>query len=507
MTTEDYIADARAVHGDKYDYSLVDYKGALERVKIICPEHGVFEQVASRHICGAGCPKCYRDFTKSSKEAFIAKCRELYGDRYDYSKVEYVSSKTKVCIICPDHGEFWMSPNNHMRGHGCPSCYGTPKKTRESFIREARTVHGYKFDYSKVVYNDNKGKVCIICPEHGEFWQTAGTHLRGYGCPACSGMQRITEDVFFERAPKIHNGKYDYSKVHFCSPKDFVTIICPEHGEFRQRASIHLRGYGCPKCGGSMRLTTEEFIEKAKKVHGDKYGYSKTNYYNTYKKVCITCPEHGDFWQVPNNHLLGAGCPKCAGKYNDLPFFIERARKVHGDKYDYSKVEYFRSDAKVCIICPKHGEFWQTPSSHMQGQGCPACSQSHLEGDIMKLLKKNDIKFQAEKSFEWLRSENPMHLDFFLPDYGVAIECQGGQHFFSVDYYGGDKVFKETKKRDLLKEKLCGEHGITVLYYSDLGIAYPYPVIENPTILLGAIYSNGTLDNSKWQDPELPFEY
>lgn len=508
VSTERFIEKAREVHGDKYDYSKVKYVNPSTPVTIICPEHGEFQQKPSLHLCGNGCKECSGN-VRMTTERFIRKAQELYGDKYDYSKSRVVgNNKVKVCVFCRTHGEFWVSPNAHLRGIECPKCYGTPKKTTEQFIEEARKVHGDKYDYSKADYQGGRVKVCIICPVHGEFWQNPYTHIKGGQCPECSGTQRITEEVFLRRAPIIHENKYDYSKVYFSNVNDFVTIICPEHGEYEQRVKVHMRGYGCPYCGGSKRLTTEEFIEKATAVHDGKYDYSKSHYINTATKVCIICPDHGEFWQVPNNHLLGAGCPKCAGKYNDKEFFIERARKAHGDKYDYSKVEYVATNEKVCIICPEHGEFWQTPSGHMHGQGCPMCNQRHLERDVMRFLRSQKIKFVAQKTFDWLISSRALRLDFFLPDYGVAIECQGGQHFTAIDFFGGEEGFQNTTDRDLLKKQLCEEHGIRVLYYSDLQIIYPYFVIEDFETLLHAIKEKGFVsDRSKWEDPRLPLVF
>lgn len=128
-------------------------------------------------------------------------------------------------------------------------------------------------------------------------------------------------------------------------------------------------------------LTTEQFIERAKSIHGDKYDYSKTEYANFKTKVCITCLIHGDFLQSPHKHLIGHGCPLCGkarrADKKRLPTneFIRRARSVHGDKYDYSKVKYITQKYKVSIICPVHGEFWQTPDSHTRGIGCPECAR------------------------------------------------------------------------------------------------------------------------------------
>lgn len=142
----------------------------------------------------------------------------------------------------------------------------------------------------------SKHKATIICPIHGEFKATPQSHLKGSGCPVCNGTQRITKDIFIERSIKSHTTKYDYSKVSFKNPLEKVTIICPIHEEFQQRASYHMHGGNCPKCVGGRKLTKEEFIEKAKIIHKNKYDYSKVKYVNYSTKVCIICPEHGDFW-------------------------------------------------------------------------------------------------------------------------------------------------------------------------------------------------------------------
>ena len=266
ITPDVFIRRSTAIHNGRYDYSKVDYKGPGKRVCIICPVHGEFWQVAQYHMLGQGCPTCFGS-PKSTTEEFVEKAREIYGDKYDYSKVDYRGNKEKVCIICPEHGEFWMSPNNHLRGHRCPGCFGTPKQTQEQFKTRSQTLFGAKYDYSKVQYDGLNRKVCIICPEHGEFWITAYSHLHGHGCPYCSGMAKVTLSLFIERCTKRHRGKYDYSCVKYKNLLDFVKIICPEHGEFWQRAKVHYRGYGCPICGGSKRLTNEEFIEDAIKKH------------------------------------------------------------------------------------------------------------------------------------------------------------------------------------------------------------------------------------------------
>ena len=268
---------------------------------------------------------------------FIKRAKEVHGDKYDYSKVQYVNNHTKICIICPEHGEFWQSPKNHLKGCGCQKCSGVYRLTTEEFIEKARKIHNNKYDYSMVEYKDSNTKICIICPEHGEFWQLPNNHLRGEGCILCRNEKMSIDrkmDVtsFIEKARKIHNNKYDYSKVQYTNNHTKVCIICPEHGEFWQTPLNHSHKQGCPKCYKEKKvkikkvkiekqkntLTTEEFIEKARKIHNNKYDYSMVEYKDNNTKVCIICPEHGEFWQLPEKHLYGQGCKICGYEKSKL---------------------------------------------------------------------------------------------------------------------------------------------------------------------------------------------
>ena len=234
------------------------------------------------------------------------------------------------------------------------------------------------------------------------------------------------------------------------------------------------------------KKTTERFIEEVKGIHGDKYDYSKVDYKGNHEKVCIICPIHGEFWQRPYAHLMGLGCNLCSKSTYDTESFITKAKNLHGDKYDYSKVEYKGINENVCIICPKHGEFWQTPSNHLNGCGCQKCKSSHLEREFRLFLEKNSIEYEEQKSFKWLRFRKPQYLDFYLPQYNVAIECQG-EHHFQKSGWGRGKNGKKVIERDFNKLKLCQEHGIKVFFYSNLGIEYPYKVFESKKDLLEEI--------------------
>ena len=356
------------------------------------------------------------------------------------------------------------------------------KYTTESFIKRAKEIHGDKYDYSKVSYVDSQTKICITCPKHGDFWQTPNMHLSKNGCPKCFNERRnkeklLTKEKFVERANIIHGRKYDYSKVDYVNIATKVCIICPEHGEFWQTPNDHINcKHGCPKCSHrSFKKTTNEFIEESKRIHGNKFDYSKVEYKNENTPVCIICPEHGEFWQTPHSHLSGNGCRKCSDKTNgklrriSLEEFIRKSKEIHENRYDYSKVDYESTDKKVCIICPEHGEFWQTPHNHIsQHQGCPKCSRSHMESDIHKLLNENGIDFVEQKKFDWLKYKKKLSLDFFIESLNIAIECQGEQHFTRLRYTEDtDEKLNLRIKRDLIKKELCQKHGIKLIYYSD----------------------------------------
>ena len=220
----------------------------------------------------------------------------------------------------------------------------------------------------------------------------------------------------------------------------------------------------------TKKFTTEEYITKCREKYGDKYDYSKVEYKGSKSKVTIICPKHGEFQIRASNFLQGHECNKCGIEHKPQckaitkDEFIERAKQIYGDKYDYSKVEYVNNKTKITIICPKHGEFKQTPSEHLRGFGCPICKSSHLERDIRELLKESHIVFEEQKRFDWLGLQS---LDFYIPSKKIAIECQGKQHFKPLKFFGGINGYMAQKERDTRKEKLCRDNCINLLYYAE----------------------------------------
>ena len=282
----------------------------------------------------------------------------------------------------------------------------------------------------------------------------------------------MKKEEFIERAKKVHGDKYDYSEVVYRDNKTKIRIICPIHGEFEQRPNNHLSGQGCPYCGGTKKLTTEEFINRAKKIHNDKYDYSKVIYTGWNNKVKIICPIHGEFEQIPFDHLRGHGCVKCMGeeisrkKTKPYTLFVEEALKKHNSKYQYDIDTYVNRNTKMKIICPIHGEFWQTPNNHLRGQGCPHCNDSVLEKEVEKILLENKINYINKCTSSKLKWLERQHLDFYLPDYNIAIECQGIQHFELRERFGGKDEFINIVSRDKKKKDKCIKNNVNIVYYS-----------------------------------------
>ena len=424
---------------------------------------------------------------KHTTEEFIEKLKQIYGDKYDYSKVEYRSFHTKICVICKEHGEFWQMPQTMLRGYGCPACTAENRRKidKERFLQRSKGKHGNFYDYSKVVYVDAKTQVEIICPVHGSFWQTPKIHsVCGCGCPQCARERNrqanmIGKEEFVKRAKDVWGNSNDYTNTVYERYDKPLEVFCNIHKQsymVHPYRHIHL-GVGCPICSQERfhektTLTQEEFIAKCRKVHGNKYDYSKTVYTGNRYDVTITCPEHGDFVQCAGNHMKGYDCPKCSRlkQYEKMKKpqeqFISDARNVHGDYYDYSLVEYHGCFKKVKIICPKHGLFEQTPATHLQGSGCPACRKSKGEKRISVWLKENNIKHDAQYKIqnEFVLCKNKyIIVDFYLPNHNTIIEYNGEQHYKPVDLWGGEEKLESQQERDSALRQYCKEHKVKLI--------------------------------------------
>lgn len=340
------------------------------------------------------------------------------------------------------------------------------KLNNEEYLSRVKNIYGDKYGYYKIEYINSETKICIICKKHGEFYKTPSKFLH-QGCPECVGLKRKTFSNFIEMAAKIHGDKYCYNKVSFKSNKEKVIITCNIHGDFEQSPYNHINlKRGCHKCSGKSQSNTEEFIKKSIKIHGDKYNYDKVSYINNEIAVIITCKIHGDFEQIAANHLYGKGCIKCAGvEKSNTEEFIKKSINIHGDKYNYGKVNYINSKIKVLIECKEHGYFQQSPLKHLSGQGCVKCSGSNGEKIIKNILKENGIKYKPEYTFDDLRYKNSLRYDFGILDDNnnlkFILEYNGRQHYFRDSlFHKSDEDFEEYKLRDKLKMEYCSKNNI-----------------------------------------------
>lgn len=287
---------------------------------------------------------------KLTTEQFIERATTIHGSRYNYSRSVYVSFRTPITVICPVHGEFTQLPSNHLKGSGCLRCSHSVKKSKtEEFVEKYKEIHGNKYDYSKTALNGMNKKITVICPTHGEFEQRAASHAEGRGCSKCVGVEKSNTQVFIERATEKHKGKYTYGNVEYVNTGTKVSITCSEHGDFTQTPNDHLRGYGCPECGGTKPVSKEIFIERAKRVHGVRYDYSKLCVDGMNTKGTITCPIHGEFDQRLADHVAGAGCPECSlsvrGRYS-----IKYFDTFPHEKQAESVLYLARVDDKFCKV-------------------------------------------------------------------------------------------------------------------------------------------------------------
>lgn len=306
-------------------------------------------------------------------ERFIAEAKKTHGDRYDYSRVVYTSSRLHVKIVCQDHGEFSQTPYTHLyHKSGCPKCAVELRArknslTTEIFLDKAKAIHGNRYDYSEVVYVNNHTHVSIRCPQHGTFKQTPNAHLLDQGCPHCGGKLKLSTEQFIANAVAVHSDKYDYSKSVYVTAKTQIEITCKANGPFWQIPNNHTQGAGCPSCAPGMIFNTSEFVQKSRKVHGDKYDYSQSKFIAVTAPVVIGCRVHGEFEQMATEHLRGRGCRKCVGRYNKdeqhlaTEEFISKAKRVHCSLYDYSESKYTTALTALKIICKTHGPYLQTP--------------------------------------------------------------------------------------------------------------------------------------------------
>ena len=516
MTKDEFIVKAKNVHGDKYIYDKVEYVNNHSKICITCPTHGDFLQTPNLHIVKKnGCKKCGIEARSENRrmttEEFVARAQKINGSVYDYSKVEYVNSQTKVKIKCKIHGSWMTKAELHLRGSKCPKCAinnrpSNKAKTQKQFLKEMKDKYGDMYDFSKVKYVNDRTKVIVICPKHSIFKKTPNALLRG-GCGKCAKRAKYNTALFIKNANRIHNNQYDYSMVKYVDGHTKVSIICPNHEIFEQTPSSHInQKIGCPKCAYKQlsikkAMTKEEFIAKAIKIHAnDKYDYSKVEYVNSKTPITITCNRHNDYVQVPDYHLCGNGCPKC-GKIKagdklrmSIDEFIQRANEIH-HKYDYSNVKYVNSETKIEIICEDHGSFFIRPSVHLHHkQGCPRCSRKNYSRKAVNWInymscKENIFIQHAECKDEFRIPGTKYKADGYCAANNTVYEFHGCYYHGcplcydaedlneTTDCFFGDLFQKTINRESIIKSKgynlvIMWEHDWTAMQTDPDMMAY-----------------------------------
>jgi len=360
-------------------------------------------------------------------------------------------------MVCKKHGEFTQLPWIHLKGHGCPACgrqiSAAQRIKNNRFFERAKELHP-EYDYSEAVYTGARQKLKFKCPVHGAVVQKAELILRGCSCPQCAHDRNakastLPREVFIAKATAAHPGvSYDYTKVSYVNNRSRVLIVCAAHGDFEQLAANHLRGDGCPACAGNRPLTPDSFTAKSRVVHGDKtYDYSKTNLESIRSPVLIGCRKHGQFAQLPVEHLGGHGCPACGiekaakARRHSRSALIKLAQRKHGDKFKYRAMTGKGSKGTVDIVCSKHGIFKQSWDSHIYaGSGCPKCNHllSKGESEVADWMRSLGVEIEQRNR----KLIAPQELDIVIPSRQLAVEYNGVYWHSAPIAARGDKAVR-----------------------------------------------------------------
>lgn len=500
---EEWLNKFKAIHGDKYDYSLFKNKYGEKMIQVVCKEHGVFNINKNNHSKGVGCGKCGGKHRTLSE--WVDEFNKVHNFYYDYSLVvdSELKSLTKIQIKCPIHGVFTQTAKNHKRGDNCPKCHRRGI-TRDELVGEFKKVFGERYDYSQVKFDTLKDRVDVGCIDHGFFSVAIYQHLyQKVGCPYCNdvgiGFKKSQfmllaekkfnklsnlyvlkfsndEEEFYKVGVTFYDTKrrfthqknykievlnfitskakdiWEMEKFLLAKVKDYkylpkksigggetecfskitkevqkcidayssnsegflfdyvsmvinatssleviaceslggfvkVALLCDRHGEYAAKFDISTNNIQshCQNC--VIDGKTERFISEHAKKHGDLYTYGKSKYVNSDERISVICEKHGEFLVSP--YFLN-GCLKCTGRGRTVDEWISEFIKVHGNKYDYSKVTEISASSKVEIICSKHGAFFQYARKHREGNKCPECG--------IESMKKTKRKQFLEKS-------------------------------------------------------------------------------------------------------------
>ena len=368
--------------------------------------------------------------TKYSKEHLIQIFTSKYKN-YKYKDFIYINNKQKIEIICDKNHSFNMSVSQHLKGYKCPYCDGH-KKSKSEILDEIVKKHNNEYEYPNFSYKKLDDKIEIICKEHGQFQQSLKLHRNGSKCPKCVNRHNLSNIDFIDKCMKI-DSKLNYSQVKYVNNKTKVNIICPKHGLISRYPSS-IKKYVCFECY-IIEKSFNDFVKKASDKYKGRYNYY--NYFSSKSKIKIEDKETGFiFYQTPSYHLT------CDYFYNKRTVndFIEKSNEIHNHSYEYTESVYIGNKDKIRIKCKEHGFFEQIVNNHLRGAGCPKCNRfNKKENSLFDFISQNydgDIIKSDRKLL------NGKELDIYLPELKLAFEFNGlywHSDIFKDEMYHVDK--------------------------------------------------------------------
>jgi hypothetical protein len=462
LTTEQWIERAVVVHGNEYLYTSAEYVGANKPITVICKSHGPFSLRASKHIEGVGCKPCSIERQRNTLADFLNTATSSHGSFYDYSLVIYRGLHQSVRIVCPSHGEFSQVAIKHMKGQGCKKCNRGEVWGLDDFIGKARSIHGDKYEYDNTIYEKTRKKIkisCVICGNN--FEQTPNSHLSGSGCPFCGGTRKLSDVEFKQILTDAHDGEIaalgSYKNM---GTKLRVVHTCGNEWLSTPLRLIHRR-QGCPYCAlDKKRMSDTDFRERLDEVHDGEI-VALERYVHSKQRMKVRHLVCGRQWSAEPRQIIRAGCRHCAYQaLKTTPLeFAEKLSLIHGDEIVI--LGAYKTVRDRVLLQHSCGHKWSAMPGDLvrRGTGCPQCASSKGNKRIFQLLTDAGVKFETEFRFETCRHRVALPFDFYIPALETLIEYDGEQHFKAIDFWGGEQGLKQRQQRDLIKNIWAASNG------------------------------------------------
>ena len=396
---------------------------------------------------------------KITKNEYLQRCKDK---GLDLPIEDYIDSKTKIKYKCKQGHVYLQNPSKHLRGQGCTKCNGKYHRTHEDYYNDCKEqgldlpIEKYVNSYTKIKHKCNKGHIYL---------QSPNKHLQGQRCPYCGGNKKKTPEEYYnlckEKGLDLPIEEYKGALIK-------IKHKCSKGHIYEQTPNSHLHGQSCPTCGHKKQSkkitkTKDEYLQECR----DKgYDLPIEDYVNGSAKIKHKCPNGHIYKQTPNHHLRGNGCPICANIKKSNTFLKTSKKYTLECKekgFDLPVEDYKGNKEKITHTCIKGHIYYQTPSDHLQGIGCPICNESHGEKYIRNYLGEHNIKYISQKKFKDLKDKAYLSYDFYLPDYKILIEYQGQQHYESFEYFGGKDKFRKQQYHDKLKREYAKNNGYKLL--------------------------------------------